>query len=99
MPQGTGNASGSTPTNDNKHVVDFNEVRAQRLEEKRRKTERIFFKNLLSVYTVTGDSNMMPIELIDISETGCGFQIPYDAKNIWPTDSGTFPLRLYFSQD
>jgi hypothetical protein len=101
MPQGTGNASGpsSNDTQRKQQVVDFNEVRAQRLEEKRRKTERIFFKNLLSVYSVTGDATMSPVELIDVSETGCAFQVPYDAKNPWPTESSQIPLRLYFSQD
>jgi hypothetical protein len=89
---GNGNAT-------QKHVIDFTEVRAQKLEEKRRKTERIFFKHLLSVYSVVGDSNMCPIELIDVSEDGCSFQVPYDPTRPWPADSKDVPLRLYFSQD
>jgi hypothetical protein len=80
-------------------VVDFNEVRAQRLEEKRRKTERIFFKSLLSVYSVVGEHAMRPIELIDVSEDGCSFQIPFDPDRPWPNDMSEIPLRMYFSQD
>ncbi len=84
-------------------IVDFNQVREQKLEEKRRKTERIFFKYLLSVYSVAGNSDrsqvMHPIEILEMSEQGCSFQVPFDAKNIWPAANSEIPLRLYFSQD
>lgn len=96
MPQGMGNAGGNQLE---KRVVDFSEVRAQKLDEKRRKTERIFFKHLLSVYSVVGQSQMRPIELIDVSADGCSFQVPYDSEKPWPTDAKEMPLRLYFSQD
>src|SRR5689334_3934861 len=96
MTQRTGNANSGGTTLES--VVDFNEAREQRLEEKRRNTERIFFKNLLGVYSVTGHSKMQPIELIDVSEDGCSFQIPYDPDRNWPT-SNEVPVRLYFSQD
>lgn len=100
MPHRTGNGNGSESAHTTgQHVVDFGEVRAQRLEEKRRTTERIFFKQLLSVYSVIGNTTMCPIEFIDMSEDGCSFQIPYDAENPWPKDSGDHPIRIYFSQD
>ena len=98
MPHRTGNGSGTVSIT-GPQVVDFSEVRAQKLEEKRRTTERIFFKHLLSVYSVVGDSTMCPIEFIDLSEDGCSFQVPYDAQNPWPKDSKDLPLRVYFSQD
>jgi hypothetical protein len=97
MTQRTGNTNDSGSNSE--HVVDFNEAREQRLEEKRRHTERIFFKSLLGVYSMTGHSKMMPIELIDVSEDGCSFQIVHDPENVWPTTSGEIPIRLYFSQD
>lgn len=93
MSQGTG-SSGTT-----QQVIDFNEVRAQKLEEKRRTTERIFFKHLLSVYSVVGNASMFPIEMIDLSEEGCSFQIPHDANNPWPKTAKEIPLRIYFSQN
>jgi hypothetical protein len=93
-PQGSGNASS---TGD--HVVDFNEARAQKLEEKRRKTERIFFKQLLGVYSVVGHGAMAPIEMVDVSEDGCSFQIPFNPNKPWPTDLAEVPIRIYFSQD
>jgi hypothetical protein len=98
MPQRTGNNS-EAASNTPQQVVDFSEVRALKMEEKRRATERIFFKQLLSVYSVIGTSTMSPIEFIDLSEDGCSFQIPYDAENPWPKDSADVPLRIYFSQD
>jgi hypothetical protein len=91
--------TGSTQGSGTQQVVDFTEVRAQKLEEKRRTTERIFFKHLLSVYSVVGSSTMCPVEFIDLSEEGCSFQIPYDADHPWPTDSNDVPIRIYFSQD
>ena len=81
-------------------VVDFAQVREQKLEEKRRKYERILFKHLFSVYTVMGRSKIMPVEMIDVSEAGCAFQIPFDPKTPWPNDADqAVPLRLYFTQD
>ena len=84
-----------------KKVVDFNQVKEKHLEEKRRRTERIFFKNLIGVYSVIGQGKMQPVDLVDISEDGCSFQIPLNLRNPspWPQKSKELPLRLYFSQD
>ena len=87
--------SGNTPP----HIVDFTRVRAQKMEDKRRKTERIFFKHLLGVYSVAGESQLRQIEIMDISEEGLSFQIPHDVNKPWPEDLKEFPIRLYFSQD
>ncbi len=86
-------------TEQQQQVVDFGEVRTKRLEEKRRKTERIFFKHLLNVYSVIGNGVIQPVEICDISEEGCSFQIPFNTTNPWPTTTDNVPLRLYFSQD
>ncbi len=80
-------------------VVDFNEIRNQKLDEKRRTTERIFFKNMLGVYTITGGSEMRQVEIIDVSEEGLAFQVPFDTKSPWPEDVAEVPVRLYFTQD
>ena len=103
MIQRAGNSSndsnGSSESKQQERVVDFTQVREKRLEEKRRRTERIFFKNLISVYSVTGPSDAHPIELIEMSEEGCSFQTPFDTQNPWPTQSDQVPIRLYFSRD
>lgn len=100
MSQGPGSNENAGTT----QVVDFGEARSQRLDEKRRKTERIFFKQLLSVYCVTDGENskqatMRAIDPIDISEDGFSFQVPHNTENPWPTSADRLAIRLYFSQD
>ena len=80
-------------------VVDFSEARAQRMDEKRRKTERIFFKHLLGIYCVAESTELKQVELMDVSEEGLSFQIPFSTKDVWPRNEKDIPLRLYFSQD
>ncbi len=91
--------SETTDSTKNNDVIDFSEVRAKKLEEKRRNTSRVLFKQILGIYTVTGESQMRSLELIDVSEDGCSFQVPFDAQNPWPTDLKEIPIRMYFSQD
>ena len=92
-------SKGTNTTNIHNTVVDFTEVRAQRMEEKRRKTERTFMTHFLGVYGVTGTKSMHQIELVDISEGGLGFQVPFNPDKPFPTNDGEMPIRLYFSQD
>lgn len=81
-------------------VVDFIETRARRLEEKRRKTERIFFKQIMGIYCVVGDHELFPIDIVDMSEEGCSFQIEFNPySSPWPEETKEIPLRLYFTQD
>lgn len=80
-------------------VVDFSQVRTQKLEEKRRKTERILFQNLLGVFCQVENTTIKELQLVDVSEDGCSFLIPFDTKNPWPANTGEFPIRLYFTQD
>lgn len=96
MSQRTGNTKDGSGI---QQVVDFTEARQQRLEEKRRSAERVFFKHLLSVYCVVGEHQMRPIELIEVSEDGCSFQVPFDGDKPWPNEATEMPIRLYFSQD
>lgn len=80
-------------------VIDLNEVRSQRLEEKRRKTERVFMNQFLGVYCMTGNNSMHQIEIVDVSDDGIGFQVPYSAEKPSPITEGNFPIRLYFNQE
>ena len=96
MSQGNGS---SKETHSNHQVVSFNEARANKLEEKRRKTERLFFKNLMSVYSVIQGKSLIPVEFIDLSEEGCSFQVPYDPTSAWPEKLEHLPIRIYFTQN
>jgi len=88
-----------TPPSSTSHVVDFSKKREEKLEEKRRKNERIFFKQILGIYTVVGKNELRPVEIVDVSEDGCSFQVPYDPNTPWPKGIEELPLRLYFTQD
>lgn len=102
MSQRTGTDKGSKgkKSNKDKHVVDFTEVRARKLEEKRRNTERIFFKQILGMYCVVGNKDQLrQIEILDVSEEGCSFQVPFDPDDPWPSSLKELDVRLYFSQD
>jgi hypothetical protein len=90
---------GKDETPEDNHVIDFTQVRAQKLEEKRRKTERIFFKQLLGIYSVTNNEDARQIEIVDVSEEGISFQVPFNSNDPWPRDKSEVPIRLYFSQD
>ena len=93
MSKSTGTSS------ENNKVIDFTEARAQKMEDQRRKTERVFINNFLGVYCVTGDNSMKQIEMVDLSDEGCTFQIPVNRENPWPESQKEFPIRLYFSQE
>jgi hypothetical protein len=80
-------------------VIDIQQVREKRTREKKRRAERIFFKNLLSVYSVTDSQKLIPIELIEVSEDGCSFQVEHQSENPWPKQSDEIPIRFYFSSD
>lgn len=80
-------------------IIDFGEARAKKLEEKRRKTERILFKQMLGMYCVTGDERLRSLDINDVSEDGMSFQVPFDSEDPWPKNLEEISLRMYFSQD
>ena len=81
-------------------IIDFQNERNQRVETKRRNFERLLFKNFLGAYSVIDQAgSIYPVELVDISETGCLFQVPWNPKNGQMFASGTeINLRMYFTQ-
>lgn len=86
-------------TNEPSRVIDLSEVRNQRLEEKRRKTERVFMNQFLGVYCMTGNNSMHQIEIVDVSDEGLGFQVPVNPEKASPITEKNFPIRLYFNQE
>lgn len=91
-------AEGSNKDTDNS-VVSLDQFRNRAQEEKKRKTERIFFNQLMGVYSVIKPGKMVPIELIDVSDDGLGIQIPFNSERAWPTENKDIPIRLYFSPE
>ncbi len=90
--------------NTNESVINLDQFRNRKSEEKKRKTERIFFHNLVGVYGIVQPGKMLPVDLIDVSEGGLAIQVPYptataSADKIWPKDSSDLTIRLYFSPE
>ena len=87
--------SKSSDKTDESQVIDFSEARAQRMDEKRRKTERIFFKHLMGIYCVSESTELKQVEVMDVSEEGLSFQIPFSSKDPSETSTRRFkrPMR------
>lgn len=86
-------------TNETK-VIDFVKKRSENVEQKRRQFERMVFQNFLGAYSVLDDKgSIFPITLVDISQDGCSFQVPWrpgkDSKIQRDTE---FVMRMYFTK-
>lgn len=79
-------------------VIDFQDLRKERLEERRRQYERVMFRNALGVYTVIEQEGLHAIELIDVSEGGISFQVA-DSSTLELKNGTVIPLRFYFASD
>jgi hypothetical protein len=98
-----GGNDGNKPTS-NGNVVDFTSVRAQRSMDNRRTFERFFMQHLVDVYCeINGAKEMLPVEMVEISESGCSFRVRAEKVELLPRDTtgAILPLqiRLYFSKD
>lgn len=93
MSEKTGNASGSIS------VIDFESHRAHRLEEKRRRSERIVFRKMLGLVCVHDKQQENALEIIDVSDSGIAFLVPYARKQEWQRKGTEVTLRLYLSPD
>lgn len=81
-------------------VINFTDVRKAKIEEKRRKYERILFKHTLGAYCVAEGEGLKAIELVDLSPEGMSFQLPLTSKNRDVLTVGKeMTFRLYFSED
>jgi hypothetical protein len=84
---------------DTNDIINLDNFRSRKQEEKKRKTERIFFHHLVGIYSVVRPGKMVPVDLIDVSDEGLAIQVPYQSDKTWPTDTNNIPIRLYFSPD
>ena len=81
-------------------VLDFVKKRKENIEEKRRNFERIMFDNVMGTYSVIDkEGSIYPVTLIDISNTGCLFEVPWNLENDEKFKKGTeIPMRMYFTK-
>jgi hypothetical protein len=83
------------------HIVDFDQVRTQRLEEKKRKTERVMLREWVGVSCVGANlpQGMKSLEVIDLSEDGLAFRVPVYTGKGWPKEITEIQVRFYFTKD
>ena len=81
-------------------VLDFVSKRNENIEKKRRGFERLLFNNFLGAYSVLDrEGSIYPVDLVDVSRSGCQFQVPWNLKRSEVIASGTeFTLRIYFTK-
>lgn len=81
-------------------VISFTQARKDKIEERRRKYERVLFKHILGVYCVAEGEGLKAVELIDVSTEGLSFQLPVHSKHLSAFALGQDLLfRFYFSPD
>lgn len=81
-------------------IINFEQIRAERLEQKRRATERVTLKEMLGIYCVLGnEEKLVQIDLIDLSEEGIAFKMVSNARTPTLVVGDALKLRLYFNQD
>ena len=80
-------------------VLDFVGKRKENIENKRRNFERLLFQNFLGAYTVIKQDDVIyPVKMVDISQDGCLFQVPWDPKRDHKIDRDTeLTMRIYFT--
>lgn len=81
-------------------VLDFVSKRKESIEKKRRNFERVMFENILGAYSVIDEAGtLFPVELVDISHSGCLFQVPWNMDSKSKLEEGhELTLRMYFSK-
>lgn len=82
-------------------VIDFQEKRKDSIEKRKRAFERVLFSEFLGSYAeIDENGTKYDVRLIDISRTGCQFQIPFtpNIKSYFTVDKEV-SLRVYFTTD
>jgi hypothetical protein len=76
-------------------VVQFSEVRKEKQENLKREYERVLFNQILGAYTVVEKLGLKPVEMRDISRSGCSFRTPFEEGSFAVGEELEF--RFYFS--
>ena len=81
------------------NVIDFVSKRKEKIEKKRRRFERILFREYFSVETaVATDDESYPVDLIDVSPDGCLFGTFEKATPNFAKVGSKLTLKIYFAE-
>src|ERR1700679_4027713 len=76
-------------------IIDLNDYRKNKNEERRREYERVLFNRILGVYSFAEKAGLNHVEVIDISYSGVRFR---EEKPEHPLKPGSkIALRFYFT--
>jgi hypothetical protein len=76
-----------------KNVLNIDNFRSEKIKLKKRKTQRLFFEDLLTCYLVSPSKKLTPIAIIEASEEGFSFSPLTDIK----LQDSHFSVRWYLS--
>lgn len=82
-------------------VIDFQAKRNESIEKKKRSFERVLFTEFLGSYAeIDENGTKYKVSMVDISQDGCLFQIPFTegAREHFKSDT-ELVVRVYFTQD
>lgn len=82
-------------------VISFEEKRKDSIEKRKRNFERVLFTEFLGSYAEIDDNGTKySVNLIDISRTGCMFQVPFAeySKHRFK-ENEEITVRVYFTKD
>lgn len=82
-------------------VIDFQKVRNESIEKRKRSFERVLFEEFLGAFAEIDDNGTKyDVNVIDISRSGCLFQVPYSQNHSKYFEEGKdITLRIYFTKD
>ena len=81
------------------NIIDFVSKRKESIERKRRRFERILFKNFFSIETTISKENAScPIDLVDVSYDGCLFRVLEKRDPGFVKVGKELTLKIYFTE-
>ena len=83
------------PTESELQIVDLQNYRKSKSEERRREYERVLFNRILGVYSFVEKTNLQHIEVVDISYSGLKFREENPEKPLKAEEK--IALRFYFT--
>lgn len=82
-------------------VIDFQAKRKDSIEKKKRSFERVLFTEFLGSYAqIDENGTKFSVSMVDISKTGCLFQVPFTKGAQAKFKNGAdIMVRVYFTKD
>jgi hypothetical protein len=80
-------------------VVHLHEIREAKIEAEKRRAERYHLNDLTEIYCLVGGVSPIPVELLELSRTGCSFRIREELLKFVAKDSPELCLEFLFTRN